>query len=180
MINLIPREEKRKMIADFYYRLAVLVVVALGFCVLIALLSILPSYFVSSVKNSAISAKIAAQKLKLSSSSEEKLLALVKDTDNKLALIEKFEKNKFYLSIQVINSIILKKRPDIKITQILYENNEANGRKISIAGMAPSREVLLLFRRALEDDTAFTNVILPISNFVKGSNISFFMSLTSS
>lgn len=180
MINLIPREEKKKMIADFYYRLAILTVVALGFCVLVALLSILPLYFISSIKNSAISAKIAAQKLEPPPISEEEPLTLVKDTDNKLALIEKFEKNKFYLSSQVINAIILKKRSDIKITQILYENNGVNSRKISIAGMAPSREVLLLFRRALEGDTVFINVILPISNFVKGSNISFFMSLTSS
>lgn len=180
MINLIPREEKKKMIADFYYRLAILVVVTLSFCVLVALLSMLPSYFISSIKNSAISAKIEAQKLEPSPISEEESSALVKDTNNKLALIEKFEKNKFYLSIQVINAIILKKRPDIKVTQILYENDGADGRKISIAGMAPSREVLLLFRRTLEGDAAFTNVILPISNFVKGSNISFFMSLTSS
>lgn len=180
MINLIPKEEKKKMIVDFYYRLAILSAVALNLCVLIALLSMLPAYFISSIKDSSIGAKLETQKREPSLSLGEESRLLIKDIDNKLALVEKFEKNKFFVSVQVINAVLLKKRPDIKITQILYENDEIKGKKISIAGTAPSREVLLMFRRALEEDILFKNVDLPVSNFVKGSNISFFMSLISS
>jgi hypothetical protein len=69
--------------------------------------------------------------------------------------------------------------PDIKITQILYDNTVAKGdKKVNIQGTAPSRERLLIFRQALEGNPAFKKVDLPISNFVKGSNIQFSLSLT--
>lgn len=178
MINLIPKEEKKKMITDFYYKLAILFVVMLDFCILVAFFSILPSYFISSIKYSLISAKLENQKLEPLSPLGEESLALVKDIDKKLVLVENFEKNKFLLSVQVINAILSEKRPDIKITQILYENNEINGRKISLTGIASSREVLLSFRQTLEDNPTFKNVVLPISNFVKGSDINFYLSLS--
>ncbi|MFH1200950.1 MAG: hypothetical protein V1484_01310 [bacterium] len=177
MINLIPKEEKKKMLKDFYFRLAILFVTMLNFCILIALFSILPSYFISSMKHSLIKANLENQKLEPLPPSGKNSLALVQDINKKLILVENFEKNKFLISTKVINAILLKKRPDIKITQIVYENNEIDGRKISLTGIAPSREVLLLFRQALEDSSTFKDVNLPISNFVKGSNINFYLSL---
>jgi hypothetical protein len=165
------------MVIDFYFRLAILFLIMIDFCILVAFFSLLPSYFISSVKRSLISTKLENQKLEPLPPQGEDSLVLLKDIDNKINLIEKFEKNKFLLSIKVINSIILNKRPDIKITQISYENNGINEKKISITGIAPSREVLLLFREALENSSTFKNVNLPISNFVKGSNINFNLSL---
>jgi hypothetical protein len=98
--------------------------------------------------------------------------------------VERRKRENFSVSDKVINGIVLRKVPSIKITQILYENNEVDGgvkdKKISISGIAPNREVLLAFRRSLEDDVLFQQVNLPISNFVKGSNIKFFMTLVPS
>jgi len=48
---------------------------------------------------------------------------------------------------------------------------------VSIEGIAPSREILLAFRRLLENDPLFKSVDLPISNFIKGSNIRFNLNL---
>lgn len=177
MINLIPKEEKKKMIKDFHCRLAAVFVIMLDFGILVALFSILPSYFISSVKNSSVSAKMETPKLDLPSSSEKDSLALAKDINNELILVDQFKENKFLLSVNVINAILLKKSPDIKITQILYENNKIKGKKISLVGTASSREVLLSFRKALEDDLAFKDIALPISNFVKESDINFSISL---
>jgi hypothetical protein len=178
MINLIPKKEKKKMITDFYFRLAFLLVVLLDFCILVVFFSMLPSYFISSVKYSLISASLKNQKLEPLPLLEQASLVSVQDIDKKLILVENFEKNKFLLSVKVIDAILLKKRSDIKITQILYKNDGINGRKINLTGIAPSREVLLLFRQALEDSPSFKDVVLPISNFVKGSDINFFLSLT--
>ena len=58
-----------------------------------------------------------------------------------------------------------------------FKNDPNNKGKIGVQGTAPSRETLLLFRKALEDDVNFKNVNLPISNFVKGSDIKFYLSL---
>jgi len=177
MINLIPKEEKKRIVINFYFRLVILFIIMLDFCILVAFFSLLPSYFISSLKYSLINTKLENQKLEPLPPSEESSLAIVKDIDNKLILIEKFEKNKFLLSINIINAILLTKSHDIKITQIYYENKGITGRKINITGIAPSREALLSFREALGNNPAFKNVNLPISNFVKGSDINFNLSL---
>ena len=177
MINLIPKEKKKKMTIDFYYRLVILFFAMLDFCIFVAFVSILPSYFISSMQNALINTRLETQKLEPISQAGEKSLAVVKDLNKKLSLIENSEKNKFLISVKVINAILLKKRPDVKITQILYENDGIQGKKIKIVGTAPSREILLLFRKALEDSPGFKNIDLPISNFVKGSNIQFNLSL---
>jgi Tfp pilus assembly protein PilN len=91
--------------------------------------------------------------------------------------VEKNEAAKYLLSRSVINEIILNKMPDMKITQISYDSATKTGKTITLRGIAPSRERLLQFRKALEDDSAFKKVDLPISNFVKGSNISFSIGL---
>lgn len=181
MINLIPQEEKKKIIKGFYYKLIVLFLAIMGASFLFAFIAILPSYFLSSVKDSIANDKLETQKKEPVPMPEVETLAVIKDLNNKLTLIEKAESNKFIISKQVIDVIFSKKLPDIKITAISYENdsndNLLSNKKITIEGTAPSREMLLLFRQALEADSAFQHVDLPISNFVKGSNIQFYLSL---
>jgi len=144
---------------------------------LIAATAVLPSYFLSATKNDLINLKLETQKQEPLPLFDQPTLEVIKDLNNKLSLIENTQNSKIFLLSKVINAIILKKIPSIKITQITYGSDSFKGRKISISGTAPSREILLLFRRALEDDAVFKKVDLPISNFVKGSNIQFSLNL---
>ncbi len=185
MINLIPNEEKKKKIRGLYYRLLVLFFVICAFSIFIVFVSILPSYFLSSAKDRIVNEKLETQKNEPVPVPDQQTLDVIKDLDGRLSLIENAEKSKFIVSEKVINAIIVKKMPNIQITDISYQNSiakdqksgSASGKKISIQGNAPSREALLLFRKALEDSSAFKGVDLPISNFVKGSNIQFYLSL---
>ena len=102
---------------------------------------------------------------------------IVKKVNSKLDLIEKSSKSQFLVSQKIINTIVVNKMPEIKITDISYDNDIEKGKKVNIEGIAPSREALLSFRLALEGDKNFKQVDLPISNFVKGSNIQFSLSL---
>jgi len=177
MINLIPNEEKKKMSKDFYLRLVTVFFIMLSMSLLVASVAILPAYFLSSAEEYSINAKLALQDNEPISAPDQNTLTTIKDLKIKLNLIENAQKNHDIFSEKVINEIILKKMPNIKITEISYKNDPKTGKKIDISGRASSREVLLSFRRALEDDTAFLKVDLPISNFVKGSNIKFYLSL---
>lgn len=182
MINLIPNKEKKEMIKGFYYRLVILFLVVGGFSFLIVSVAILPSYFFSSVRNNIANARLEIQKGEPVPVPDQQTLLMIKNLNNKLDLIENAENDKFTISEKVINAIISKKMSNIKITDISYKNDQTigsplSGKKISIQGDAPSREVLLLFRQALEDNSIFKSVDLPISNFVKGSNIQFYLSL---
>lgn len=178
MINLIPIEDRKKMAKDFYFRFFAVFFVMLGFSVFIASVAVLPSYFFSLVKKSSTNAKLEMQKKELMPLLDQETLAVIENLKDKLSLIENAELNKFEVSQKVINEIISKKMPDINVNRIFYENDPIKKKFVSINGIAPSREVLLLFRQALEENTAFSKVDLPISNFIKGSNIEFHLDLT--
>lgn len=184
MINLIPKAEKKKKIIGFYYKLIVLFFVVGSFAFFVVSAATLPSYFLSSVRKNIANVKIETQTKEQVPLPDQKTLSVIKDLNSKLDLIESTKNNKFTVSEKVINAVILKKIPGITITDISYVNNPSQGssaiktgKKISIQGNASSREVLLLFRNALENSATLKQVDLPISNFVKGSNIQFYLSL---
>ncbi len=178
MINLIPNQDKKKMARDFYMRLVALSLAMLAMLVFFASAAMLPAYISSSVKKNVAEEKLEAQKKDTVPELDKETLSAIQGLNAKLALIEAAEKNKFPISEHVMTEVIGKKMPDIHLTQITYQNDAIKGRTVSVLGIAPSRERLLLFRKALEDDASFKSVDLPISNFLKGSNIQFNMIVT--
>ncbi|HYD92451.1 MAG TPA: hypothetical protein VEA37_13320 [Flavobacterium sp.] len=175
MINLIPNEEKKAQVRNFYSRLFVVFLYVISFSILLSSATILPAYFLSRVKKDVAVSQLEAEvnnRIKLS----EETLSLSADLEKKLQIVEAAQGDKYVVSQAVINKILLKKMNDIKIKEIDYKN-EGSGKIISIFGTAPNRERLLLFRQALEDDVSFKEVNLPISNFVRGSNIEFSLTL---
>ena len=150
MINLIPKEEEKKIAMDFYRRLLVLFLLVFSISIFVACVAILPAYFIASVKESLINKKLEAQKDIPLPQIGEQSLAAVKDINSKLDLVEKAEKNKFLISENVMKALLLKKTPGIKIVQISFKNDQLQGKIITIQGTATSRETLLAFQEALE------------------------------
>lgn len=177
MINLIPKEEKNRKIKIFYCRLSVVILFMVGVSVFIGFISLLPAYFVSLAKHNAVNQKLELQKKEMIPTLSEETNLVVERINFKLDLIENAQKNQFLVSEKIISAIIANKMPEIKIINISYENDKITGKKVNIRGNAPSREALLSFRLALESDELFKKVDLPISNFVKGSDIQFSLSL---
>jgi hypothetical protein len=177
MINLIPKEEKKKMTSDFYYRLLALFFMMMSFSVLVASIGMLPAYFFSLMKDATSNTKLEMQKNSQIPALDEQSLAAIQDMNTKLDLVESAEKNKFSVSENIINEILSDKTSDIKIVQILYQNDAITGKTVVILGTAPSRQALLTFEEALQNNPAFKNINLPISNFVKESNLQFNLTL---
>lgn len=177
MINLIPNHEKKKKVKDFYFRLGVVAIASLGVCVFMALLAILPSYFLSQVEKNLTQSRLETQKNEPVPDVDQDSLKVMEELDKKVRLIENAGKKEYFVSEKVIDQILLHKMSDIKIQRISYENTFIAGKEIGVYGVAPNRERLLIFRRALEDDVTFSSVDLPISNFIKGSDIEFYLNL---
>lgn len=177
MINLIPNEEKKIKLKDFYFRLTVVFFAVLGFSILIACVAIFPAYFFSLEKKNFVNNKLDLEKKALIPLPDSAAIALMEDLNFKLSLVEKIQVDKYLVSEKIINEIILKKMLDIKIDSISYQNDLVKGKSVKVNGTASSRERLLLFRKSLEDNVLFKKVDLPVSNFVKGSNIQFYLNL---
>lgn len=180
MINLIPNEEKKKIAKHFYFRLAVVSFLMLSLVICFTIMTIIPSYILSKAKENIADTKLATQKNEPVPILDQNTSLAIADLDVKLGMVEKLQGDKFLVSERVISEILESKISDVKISRISYESDVVKGKKIGIDGEAPSRERLLLFRQALEDNQAFQSVDLPISNFVKGSNIQFHLNLVPS
>jgi hypothetical protein len=179
MINLIPIEEKRKNKRESYSRILVVFFITLMFLVIILIIIILPTYFVSYEKKISTNKKLEIQKSDKTLEVNDESLLTIKALNSRLSLLEKARQNDFLFSQKILDKILSKKIPGIKIDRIFYENNSLKEKKISINGIAKNREILILFRKAFEEDVSFKNVDLPISNFVKGSDIDFSLNLIS-
>ena len=176
-MNLIPNNEKKQMVKSFYFRLAILFLTVIGVSLFILSVGTLPAYLLSFTKDSLINTKLEIQKAEPVPVPDQETLAVIDDLDKKLAIIETEKDGKFIFSKKIIDAILLKKIPEIKIIQISYNNDSPEGKTVNISGTAPSREILLSFRESLEDDTVFKKVDMPISNFIKGRDIQFNLSL---
>jgi len=176
MINLIPNEEKKKKVQDFYFRAMVVCFFVLGSSVLIASVALLPAYFLSFIRSGLVKEKLQTQTSEVLPEVDQETDKLAKDLNLKLETIEKVQNKSYSISEKIIAPIIKDKMDSIKITRI-YSQNNGKGVVASITGTATSREELLLFRKALEANPAFKKVDLPVSNFVQGSNIKFFLNL---
>jgi len=89
MINLIPKKEKKEMVKEFYYRFAVLFLMIGSVSILMALVAVLPSFFLSSARNNIVNAKLEMQKREPVPLPDQRTLAIIKDVNGKLSLIEK-------------------------------------------------------------------------------------------
>jgi uncharacterized protein (UPF0210 family) len=176
MINLIPNKDKKHMRQDFYFRLTTIVFMALALSMVVACIALFPAYLLSSVKKDLASTQALDKKNEAMPRVDEDTNLAINDLNKKIALVERAEKNKFSVSSVIVDQILNSITEDIKITSIAYD--ESPDKALSVRGQAANREKLLVFRKALESNPFFQKVDLPISNFVKDSDIKFYLNIT--
>lgn len=179
MINLIPKQEEERIIRDFYLRVLAVFFLILGFAVSIASVAVLPSYIFSIERKDFVLDKLEQTVGQPVSGLNKEAAETIKNLDGMLGLIEGAKKNNYIVTEKIIDKVLAKKIPGIKINKISYDNS-ADGKEVGISGIASNRENLLAFRRAFENDADFKKVDLPVSNFVKGSDIIFYLNIVPS
>ncbi len=178
MINLLPIEEKKRIARDYNFRIFIAYFYAVGACFLIACVLLLPAYFLVILKENLANKKLETLKSLPISEPDKDTIKIIKDVNAKISLIENAEKNKFLVLENAIDKILSKKIPGVKLTAIDYEKDKDRIKSVTLKGIAPDRERLLLFKQMLENDAVFSKVDLPISNFVKGKDIDFSLKVT--
>lgn len=173
MINLIPSEEKKKIRKDFYMRVIIVSFFVLGIAVLLSNVMLIPAVFYASLEKKLAEDHFKNTENNLSVDLNKEDKVLIESLDSKINLINNFRKDKFLVSVRVIDNILNIKIDGIKINEINYTNDITKGKSINIRGQASSREKLLTFKNKLSQDANFKKVDLPVSNFVKSSNIEF-------
>lgn len=177
MINLLPLQQKKSL-----YKLLVLrevEVFLVGFlCIeIVCIVLLTPGYLFLKTKSSSIAIEVSNLKNSESLIVDKNMNQTINDINTKLSIFPStfYE---VYPSKDVIIPLTKHRVPGIAITGISYTNNTDNtnsNRKpdLEVRGVAKSRLALLDFQKSLESDPVYSVVNVPISDFVKGSNITF-------
>ncbi len=176
MLNLLSQEQKAILKKDYSLRRTIVWLEAIIVAMLISLVLLTPSYFLT---------KIRAEQAKVDLENNKRILdaklppaemvaeiqAAVRVTQDLRPLVER-------RSVYDLVKIFESHPPQIKILKISFLEQTDGISRFIVDGRANDRESLTAFGRALEGRVEFATVDLPVSNFVKESNINFSMTIT--
>lgn len=178
MFNILSTEEKKKILTEYRLRLAVAVVFAVAILFLANLILLVPSYLITTSKYNDATNVLAELEGKPGTVVQEKNINAQISSVNKNINLFLSENTSSKLSpTSVISSILSIKGPSIKIYGFTYDTAPKQD-KMVISGVSLDRESLALFVENLKKDPTFVSVDLPISSYVKSTNLDFSIVIT--
>lgn len=177
MYNILPKEVKDGLKKEYRLRVSAVFLWGLSIVSLIAMISLLPSYFSVVIKErQAKTAGEVLSRLKKSKDTEDLILSFG-SVKEKMTL---FEEKDADFSISDMMSKILKAKPDsISLGSIVYEKRDKKGVFV-ISGVAPSRADLISFQDKIEKVSPFEKAELPVGLLAKNTNVSFTLTVRGS
>lgn len=173
MLNILATEEKKKILIEYRLRLGVISVFAVAALVFASLVLLAPSYLLAVSKYNNAKNELATLEEKYGGTGKEKDVATqIRDINNKIALLSGGDTGDRLSPPQVSIDILKTKSKAIKIYGFTYDAT-TNQERIVLTGIAANRDSMANFIETLKKDAMFTNVTLPISSYVKSTDIDF-------
>lgn len=177
MFELLPENQKKTLKKDYFFRLAIVILISVLMLGILSFVFLLPSYFLSVVKEKAVSREFdlavkskniqKEQELQLSIRKSKEMLDILKTGEDKVSIKD------------LIFKIVEKKNSGIVIDGFSVSLSKNNKYEILINGTAQKRDNLKTFAENLRTSKEFNSVDLPISNFAKIADIDFSIMLKS-
>lgn len=174
MINLLPPQHKKEILKEEKLKLIfILGVLAWLFLVVFVLfLSFIKIYSAGKTENQKILAERA--KISLEASGAQNLEEEIKLINQKLVKLNNFYQEQADLTKFISNvSDILPKGLYLTSLSSNALSQEDNKFLIYLAGLAPTRQLLLEFKKNLDAHSEFSEVDFPPLNWLKAENINF-------
>jgi hypothetical protein len=172
MFKLLPEETRAKVAGEYKLRRSVVIVTSAAIMFAVALGGLFPSYILSKVRQTEAEALLAVPLIR---ENEGDLGVWLTGFNRKLhALSAVAEEEKASLAME---RALAERRAGIRITQLNWSESEGAA-ALSLVGVASDRQALLSFETRLKDSGNFSEVMLPVSNLAKESNISFQINLS--
>lgn len=175
MINLIPPAARKQVLKEYWFRVVSIMMCIVATAAIVASLLLSPSYVLVTTKGSDF-ADSAAEALSKSEKYDELLTEIEKTNDQTVVLLRDIETIKYTELMSKIEELA---GDTIVINEIRFAGVDVKTKKsiVSVVGTADDRASLANYRTALDSDSSFTNVVLPISNLAKDVDIQFSLSV---
>jgi len=173
MINLLPLEERQKLILKKNEKLAVvlnIIIVVFLVCLTLVLLSI-KFYILADTDNQ----KIALQQTQKEYQAPEfaNLSSVIKKYNLTIAQLDSFYKKEIYFNeaLNIITSVPSPK--GLYLTNFSLDRNENGTIKVIVTGISDTRDNLLIFRKNIEADTKIKNSYFSPESWIDPKNANF-------
>jgi len=172
MINLLPPGQKQIVEKEYKFRLGSAYILLMSIVVVIGVVLLLPSYFFVDTRESVAESELSTLQSSSESTEREAIREELLLTKKYLGELTKDEARAPLYT--VIDKVSIHSDKAINISTVSYTRVEVeNISTLSVGGVAPTRDALLGFKRALEEDELFDEVVLPVSSLAKDEDIDF-------
>lgn len=170
MLNLLPQEEKKKLINEYKMRFYITIAVFVGILFLIAIVGLFPSYMskLLEMQNLLQQKHDADEKNSEASLVEAERSALVNKN-----LVDYMETRVRILESSPSTNLLVEKIFSKKTSSITIGSIDVSNKELTIRGTADTRADLISFHTALRAETEFKNATLPISDIAKSTEAIF-------
>ena len=174
MINLIPPAARKSVVREYWLRVISVWLFLLGTGCLIVSVLLLPTYMLVRGQTVTLGGQALATADK-TASYDASIAALVKASTQAAFLKAGASTTPFSGYLKIIESL---STTGISVNSVSYTHVSATVDKMTISGVAQTREGLAMFRDALEASPEFVSVVLPIASLAKATDVLFSMDMT--
>ncbi len=174
MINLIPPVARKSVAREYWLRVVSVWLFLLGTGCLIVSVLLLPTYMLVHGQMVMLGGQMMATADK-TASYDESTATLTKASAQAAFLKTGASTTPFSSYLKTLESLSV---AGISIYSVTYSHLAPATDKMTISGMASTREELATFRDALELAPEFVTVVLPIASLAKATDVLFSMDMT--
>lgn len=172
MINLLPPGQKQKAEKEYNFRLGSAYILLMSIVVVIGAVLLLPSYFFVDIKEGYAQNELDALQSSSENTKREEIRAELLLTKEYLRELTKDATREPLYA--VIDRVSTASGGIIDISTVSYSRAEGESNStLSVGGTAPTRNKLLRFKNALEEDELFEEIVLPVSSLAQETDIKF-------
>lgn len=186
MANILPPERRHVLTRNYYVRVSILASIVFASMMMFGLVALAPSYFAGQTQHKEATLNLALQKQLQQATKANETEAAARKVSTEIKDVLRAQEPSKYDVVQAVLYEWVFFADTIAITTISVEDVEKKiGKKVEvttvvrISGVAHDRATLNAFVQALRKTTEFSEVSLPLADFVETTNIDFSLSMNS-
>ncbi len=176
MFNILPEIFRKGIKTDYQLRRLLIILIFVFIVQFSFLVFIFPSWITSYNKEKDITSQMEEINKSSSYQDADPVYSTIESTNFKLKIIN--TNLQYFNIVPLIKLILSNKIPGVSVGELSFVSSGAKSSTISLKGISVSRDLLILYKDALEKTKVFSRVDLPISNLAKDKNLIFTIDLT--
>jgi Tfp pilus assembly protein PilN len=170
MLNLLPQEEKDRVVAGYRMRLAIVAAIFTSALFAVAAVGLLPAYVSERAETNVL---IKAQQDADQRNTAESLAEAKKLEASNKVLADYLEARTALIGTSLTASSVIERVLAKRGTEISVLHIEVASNLVEISGVARTRAGLIAFLESLKADSDFKTAVLPISDLAKSTEATF-------